>query len=74
MKYSTEWDPFGMEYDVAVFGGGLSGVAAALTAAEKGHRVLLVERRSALGWETTCAFQCDLPEGDSPPCGVSAIV
>ncbi|MBC9867726.1 MAG: FAD-dependent oxidoreductase [Opitutae bacterium] len=66
MKYSTEWDPFGMEYDVAVFGGGLSGVAAALTAAEKGQRVLLVERRSALGWETTCAFQCDLPEGDSP--------
>lgn len=65
MKYSTEWNPFGMEYDVAVFGGGLSGSAAALTAAEKGQRVLLVERRSALGWETTRAFQCDLPESDS---------
>ena len=66
MKYSAEWDPFGMEYDVAVFGGGFSGVAAALTVAEEGHRVLLVERRSALGWETTCAFQCELPEGESP--------
>ena len=65
MKFSTQWNPFEMEYDVAIFGGGYCGVAAALTAAAEGRKVLLIERRSTLGWETTWAFQCSLPESES---------
>ena len=34
---------------VLVIGGGASGMAAALTAAEAGHRVLLAERQSRVG-------------------------
>ncbi len=65
MKFSTQWNPFEMEYDVAIFGGGFCGVGAALSAAAEGRRVLLIERRSTLGWETTWAFQCSLPESES---------
>ena len=37
------------EYDVAVCGGGVAGVAAALAAARHGARVLLIEKQFALG-------------------------
>ncbi len=37
------------EYDVAVVGGGIAGIAAALAAARAGARVLLAERQYALG-------------------------
>ncbi|MGM0641854.1 MAG: NAD(P)/FAD-dependent oxidoreductase [Thermotogota bacterium] len=40
MKYST---------DIAVIGGGAAGMAAAKKAAEKGHKVILVERDNAIG-------------------------
>ena len=50
------------EYEVAVIGGGLCGVAAALSVAEQGRRVLLVEKRASLGWEITSAFELDLKD------------
>jgi len=43
-------------YDVAVFGGGLCGFAAARDLARRGHRVALIERRPVLGWEITWAY------------------
>ncbi len=38
-----------MQFDVAVFGGGTSGIAAAVAAARNGARVILVERNPFLG-------------------------
>ena len=38
-----------MKYDVAVVGGGMSGVAAAVAAARRGRRVALIEQASFLG-------------------------
>ena len=35
--------------DVIIIGGGASGMLAALTAAESGHSVLLLERQSRVG-------------------------
>ncbi|HUT33033.1 MAG TPA: FAD-dependent oxidoreductase [Planctomycetota bacterium] len=46
-------------YDVAVFGGGLCGFAAARELARKGHRVALIERRPVLGWEIAWAFRTE---------------
>ena len=40
---------FNCEYDVAVAGGGVAGVAAALAAARRGHRVALVEKQFIIG-------------------------
>ena len=37
------------KYDVAVIGGGLSGVGAAIAAAREGCNVILVEKGNALG-------------------------
>ena len=48
------------EYEIVVIGGGLCGVASALSVAEQGRRVLLVEKRASLGWEITSAFELDL--------------
>lgn len=50
------------EYEVVVIGGGLSGITAALSVAEHGRKVLLVEKRASLGWEITSAFELDLPD------------
>ena len=38
-----------MKYDVIVCGGGVSGVAAAVSAAREGKKVLLIERSGMLG-------------------------
>ena len=38
-------------YDVAISGGGLIGLAAGVSLAESGHKVVIVERRGTLGWE-----------------------
>lgn len=40
---------FSVRYDVAVVGGGMAGVAAALAAARRGHRVALIEKQTLLG-------------------------
>ena len=52
MLYITEPErklPVMGEYDVAVCGGGVAGVAAALAAARHGAKVLLIEKQFALG-------------------------
>jgi len=46
-------------YDIAVIGGGLCGFASAVKAAWNGKKVILVEKRPVLGWESTWAFQLD---------------
>lgn len=53
-------------YDIAIFGGGLCGFAAARRLAEAGRRVILIERRPVLCWEATWAFQLALPASPSP--------
>jgi ribulose 1,5-bisphosphate synthetase/thiazole synthase/HEAT repeat protein len=53
-------------FDVMVVGGGLAGTSCALRAARSGKQVLLVERRPALGWESTWAGQLDY-RGDPGP-------
>lgn len=50
-------NPFEQHYDIAIIGGGLCGVAAALRAAMDGRKVIIVEGRSALGWEVTWAHE-----------------
>ncbi len=42
-----------MEYDIIVVGGGISGVAAAISAARGGARVLLIESNAYLGGTLT---------------------
>ena len=37
------------EYDVIVCGGGVAGVAAAVTVAKEGHSVLILEKSNILG-------------------------
>ena len=37
------------QYDVIVCGGGVAGVAAAVTAANAGHSVLIIEKSNILG-------------------------
>ena len=44
------------QYDVAVIGGGSAGIAAALAAARRGARVVLVERHGYLGGAGTASL------------------
>ncbi len=46
-------------YDIAIIGGGLCGIACAIKSAYNGKRVIVIERRPALGWESTYACQLD---------------
>ncbi|MFC1716132.1 FAD-dependent oxidoreductase [Candidatus Poribacteria bacterium] len=46
-------------YDIVVMGGGLCGFSCAIKAAWSGKKALLVEKRLALGWESTWACQLD---------------
>lgn len=41
-----------VEYDVVIVGGGAAGLSAAKAAAERGQRVLLLEMRAAVGWQS----------------------
>lgn len=54
-----------MSYDVIVVGGGLCGVSCAVRCAWEGKKVLLVERRPALGWESTWAGQNNFSRDNS---------
>jgi len=51
-------NPFETLYDAAIFGGGLSGISAAVNLALAGKKIILVERRAQPGWEVTSAFNC----------------
>ncbi|MDH7569249.1 MAG: FAD-dependent oxidoreductase, partial [Armatimonadota bacterium] len=62
------------EADVAVMGGGLAGVAAALAAAAAGRHTLLVESRPLLGWEVTSAFVQRWPGAQADDAPVVAAV
>lgn len=53
------------EYDIAIIGGGLCGFACALKAIQNNKDVLLVEKRPALGWESTWAYQLDFNDASS---------
>jgi len=57
--------PFSTVYDTVIFGGGMCGIGTALTLAGKGKDILVVERRTQLGWEITSAFNCDFGESTS---------
>ena len=53
---------FAQFHDAVVFGAGYAGVAAALALAEGGRRVLLVDARGDVLWESGRAFQCETGE------------
>ena len=40
---------FTVKYDIAVVGAGIAGVAAALAAARRGHKVVLIEKQTIIG-------------------------
>ncbi len=62
------------ECDVAVAGGSLGGVAAALAQAQAGRRVALIESRTYLGREITATLRPWLPaDGERPPLIASLI-
>ena len=43
------------QYDLIVIGGGPAGMQAALTAARRGHQVILLEREGELGGQLICS-------------------
>lgn len=53
--------------DVVVAGGGIAGVAAALSAAEKGLSVILIETRNYFGQELTATYNCGAASGVAGP-------
>src|SRR5690348_3604600 len=53
--------------ELCVVGGGLAGVAAALTAAEAGIDTVLVEERGALSWEISHGLEIYLKAGAKCP-------
>lgn len=58
-------DPFARDWDVAVFGAGYAGYAAATTAAAAGLATILIDRNCSLLWESAIAR---FPEaGGAPP-------
>jgi len=57
---------FAQTYDVAVFGGGYAGYAAALTASQAGKNVLLIDRRGDLLAESGRCFALEAGSSDSP--------
>jgi len=59
--------PMSRKVDVVILGGGMCGIGAGVTLINKGKKVLLVERRSVLGWEATSAFQCRLDFTEESP-------
>lgn len=56
-------------YDLLIHGGGLSGYFAAMAASKSGKKVLLVERRSALGYELTAKSRFFLDKNGSAQFG-----
>jgi flavin-dependent dehydrogenase len=60
------YDVFDRNHEIIVAGSGLAGLAAAITAARAGRKVLLVSRRPNLGWEITSAWASRVAPGVSP--------
>lgn len=60
--------------ELCVAGGGLAGVAAALTAAEAGVETVLVEERGALGWEISHGLELFLTPGAKAPRALQALL
>ncbi|MGB9597192.1 MAG: FAD-dependent oxidoreductase, partial [Candidatus Poribacteria bacterium] len=52
-------------FDVVIAGGGLCGFACAMKSAWNGKKVLIIEKRPALGWEGTWANQLDFSDPKS---------
>jgi quinone-modifying oxidoreductase, subunit QmoA len=61
--------PIGTSQTILVVGGGISGITAALEAAECGHQVLLLERGPALGGRTAHLYRY-FPKLCHPTCGL----
>ncbi len=53
--------------ELCVIGGGLAGVAAALTASDAGLDTILIEERGALGWEVSHGLELFLERGAEIP-------
>ena len=50
--------PILMDVDVAVVGGGVAGIAAAIAAAREGAKTVLIERDGCLGGSATVGMMC----------------
>jgi len=57
---------FEQQYDVAVYGAGYAGLAAAWALGEQGKRVLLFDRRLDVAWESSRSFASHAGESPSP--------
>lgn len=53
------------KYDVAICGGGIAGVGAALSAARAGASVVLIESQSSLGGTMTAGLMCNIIDGEN---------
>src|SRR5512139_1776939 len=62
-------EPVATSQTILVVGGGISGMTAALEAAECGHHVVLVEREPALGGRTARLYRY-FPKMCHPTCGL----
>lgn len=53
------------KFDVAICGGGIAGVGAAVAAAREGASVVLIESQSSLGGTVTAGLMCNIIDGEN---------